>query len=529
MFSIAIIIGLYSYLLFSLGLMGLLYKNVIVFSTLVFFGVIFVMFKTKILKINIKILKNQKFILSIIIIQSVVNLIGALGPELGFDALWYHLTLPKIFLEGHKLIHIGGGLLYYSDMPKLTEMLYFLPLSTIGEIGAKLIHFGFGILTLIAIYKVSRKFLDEKFSLISSLIFYTNLVVGWQSTTAYIDLARTFFEIMALWGFINWYEIKKESSAKMGWLIESSVMVGLSVSTKLLGLESLFIFSFLIVYLLKRIDRRAIKYLLIYCSVALYVSLPWFIFSFLNTGNPVYPFFGNYMKGVFIINFNPLAILKVFWDLSTHSSDPISPIYIVFLPFILVLFRKFTVQMKIIILYGFFSLILWYFNPAKESRYFLPGLAAFSIVCSYMISILSKDSFFRKLSFTLIIFISLISILYRGVANSRYFSVILGNETNSKFLTDNLNFKYGDFYDTDGYFKTHLKNTDKVLLYGFHNLYYVDFPFIDSSYVKKGNKFNYIAIQNYDVPERFKFWKLIYKNAKTGVRLYSVGGQEWVY
>ena len=35
----------------------------------------------------------------ILIGQILVNLIGALGPELGFDALWYHLTEAKLFWQ----------------------------------------------------------------------------------------------------------------------------------------------------------------------------------------------------------------------------------------------------------------------------------------------------------------------------------------------------------------------------------------------------------------------------------------------
>ena len=119
-----------------------------------------------------------------------------------FGTTW---ILPKIFLINHSIFHISGGLLSYSDMPKLTEMLYLAGLAFGDETIAKLIHFSiFKILVLLIIYKISRKFLSRNFSLIATIIFYSNLVVGWESITAYIDLARTFFELMALWGFLNW-------------------------------------------------------------------------------------------------------------------------------------------------------------------------------------------------------------------------------------------------------------------------------------------------------------------------------------
>ena len=129
----------------------------------------------------------------------------------------------------------------------------------------------------------------------------------------------------------------------------------------------------------------------------------------------------------------------------------------------------------------------------------------------------------------LVIFFSLFSIIYRFGANLKYIPVIIGQQSKSDFLAKHLNFSFGDFYDTDMYFEKNIKTSDIVLLYGFHNLYYVDFPFIDSSWAKKGDRFNYIAIQDSIIPERFKYWNLIYYNSKTDVKVYSLGGIKWTY
>src|SRR5581483_11148274 len=130
-------------------------------------------------------------------------------------------------------------------------------------------------------------------------------------------------------------------------------------------------------------------------------------------------------------------------------------------------------------------------------------------------------TYFANILIGVIIFVSLVSIGYRAVANARYIPVIVGKETKNQFLSGHLNFSFGDFYDTDAYFSEHIKSSDTVLLYGFHNLYYVDFPFIDSSWVQKGDLFTYIAVQNASLPSQFKNWQLIYKNDKTLVQLYK--------
>lgn len=508
MFSVAIIIGIYSYLIFSIGLLGQLYKENIIFITLAFISIILIYYRNK-FKYEFKI-PNASVILILIFIQTVINLIGALAPELGFDALWYHLTLPKIFIENNSIFHIPGGLFYYSDMPKLGEMIYASSLSFGNEILAKSANFSFGVLILVSLYKISREFLNKKFALLSVLIFSSNLVFSWQVTTAYADLIRTFFELMAFWGFLN-YQKTRETK----WIVESAVMLGLAISTKLLSIGSIFIFLALILI----VERKFTKNLLIYMTISLFIPLPYFIFSFLNTGNPIYPFFSQFYNVELSLT-NPLDIL--------HLPDPISPIYFIFFPLIILSFNKFSLEEKFIVYYSLLSLIIWYITQGTGGgRFILPYLPAFSLITIITVKYLSKN--LQKISLFLIIFLGLITIIYRGVANYKYLPVLLGIQSKDKFLSQNLNFSFGDFYDTDSYFKNHIKPSDKILLFGFHNLYYINFPFIDSSYVKKGDEFNFIAVQNSFIPERFKFWNLIYSNNKTGVKLYSVGGQKWVY
>jgi len=534
MFSFAILIGIYSYLIFSLGVLGLINKNIIGLLTVIFVtgSIIYLSKHFRIKKRYLTSILKDKFIfflLSLLTIQAIINLIGALGPELSFDALWYHLTLPKLYIQNHSVLHIPGSLLYYSDMPKLTEMLYIPALLFGNEISAKLIHFSFGLLSSIALYFLSRKFFNARLSIFAVLIFYSNLVVGWESITAYIDLTRTFFEVMALWGFINFLEDKNKK-----WLIESAVMLGLAISTKLLALGSIFIFLCLIVYFgISNHNKitKVFKNVSIYLFFSLLVPLPWFVFSFIHNGNPFYSMFSNTATVNYSINIlNPIRFLIDGLFLLIRSPDPLSPLYLIFLPLVLLTFNKFKGSIKFILLYSLLAIVIWYFTPrVGGGRFILPYLPAFSILVVQVIQTLEKKVEFRRLFLLLIIFISLSSIIYRGAANAKFIPVILGKESKSHFLSNHLNFSFGDFYDTDNYFKKNITSKDTVLLYGFHNLYYVNFPFIDSSWVKKSDMFNYIATQNSDLPKRFSNWNLIYYNPKTYVNLYSLGGIRWVY
>jgi len=531
MFAIAVFIGLYSYIIFFLGILNLFYKQNIILVTLIYFlTILFICYK----KVNFdfklgKLDKLSKIILALLSFHFLVNLLGVLGPEISFDALWYHLTLPKIFLQNHLIFHIPGNLLYYSDMPKLTEMLYVFGFSVGNETFAKLIHFSFGILTLIAIYKISRKFTSVKFSLLACLIFYSNLVVGWESITAYVDLSRTFFEIMSFWGLVNWIENKKRK-----WLYVSGIMLGFAITAKLVSIGTILIFIGIIFYVAlikkeKMIELVKNSSVLIFSS--LIAPLPWFIFAFINTNNPIYPYFsgisvdsGNVLSFPNIHNF-----LKDFYALFLGLNDPISPIYLIILPLVVLCLKSFSSKAKILVIYSFMAVFIWYLTQEQRGgRFIMPYLPVFSILC-----VISLDKFknvnLRKYLLILVIFVSLVSIGYRGIANAKFLPVILGKETKSQFLSTHLNFSFGDFYDTDNYFKTHISQSDKVLLIGFHNLYYVEFPYIDSSWVKKGDKFNYIAVQNSTLPNRFSNWNLIYYNKLTKVKLYRMKGKAWVY
>ena len=185
--------------------------------------------------------------------------------------------------------------------------------------------------------------------------------------------------------------------------------------------------------------------------------------------------------------------------------------------------------MKSLLIYSVLALGIWYLTEQNRGgRFILPFLSVFSILAAYVVSEIKQRNF--KIFFIIvIILVSIISIGYRGIANAKFLPGDLGRETKSVFLIKYLNFSFGDFYDTDNYFQNHLTKNDTVLLFGFGKLYYVDFNYIDSSWVKKGDKFNYIAVQSGIIPKRFSDWKEIYYNKLTKVKLYTKEGKQWAY
>ncbi len=371
MFTLAVFIGIYSYALMGLGLVGQLKWPAILAVTTV-------MVCTGLHLVRLVGRPRNNPLLWLIVVQAGVNLAGALGPEGGFDALWYHLPIPKIWLEAHRIFFIGGNL-YYSAMPKLIDMLYVW-----GETPAKLMHLVFGLLSTAVTYKLARKWLDEKGALLAAVIFYSNLVVGWQSITAYIDLGRTFFEVLAFYLLVE----KK--------IYKSAIVLGLAMATKTIAVGSLGILG--VVVWLTRTRRDLVRYI----ALAMLVAAPWYIFSFVSTGNPVYPIFSGY---------------KLEWDWTFNLlrlADPINPIYVMILPIVWLVRKKIPVMLTA---YCLLSFVVWYLTPRTGGgRFLLPYLPVWSVATAIAIAQSAKLNA-QKFLVGMVIALAVISIGYRGAAN----------------------------------------------------------------------------------------------------------------
>ncbi len=519
MLKIAFLIGIYSYFILFLGLIGWL-NNTFLFPITVFFALAFLFINKKelknLLQSKVRIENKRDYYLYLILgILFLVNLVGALGPELAFDALWYHLTIPKMYLLNNKIYFIHGNLLYYNLLPRITEMLYTAALSLSNEIIAKVIHYSFGILSSFALYRLSRIYLTKKWAIITVIIFYSNLVISWLSITAYSDLPRAFFEILSFYYFLLYRKEKKNSH-----FVISALLMGFAISTKILAIGTVIIFTILIWSQNTSIFFK-LKKTLLFMTLSVSVPLPWFIISFLYTGNPFFPLFSHLgLRNFSLELLSPFTFINTFINIFLFSPDPISPIYIVFLPFVfLLLISKFK-KYKMLFLYSVLSYIIWYTTSQSGGARFLAAyLPAYSVLIALALSQLKRKTIL-SISFGLIFLIATTTIVYRAIANMKYVPVIIGSQTKEDFLMKNLNFSFGDFFDENSIIKK-IVGTKTVELINMHNLYYVDFPFTLKEF-SDNSKAAYVLVQGGDLPTTYNNPQLIYKNDKTHVKLYKL-------
>ena len=443
MFKWSVACGIFSYYLFFLGLIGQLNYPLILIGTALFLLYSYFLVKwwwswTYIFSWLKSLDTVEKTALFLIVLQVLVNLVGALGPELGYDAVWYHLTIPRIWLLEQRIFFIENGPFSYSLLPKLLDLLYLAGLSLTNEVSAKVLHWFFGILTGVVTYKIARHFTDRKYALLAVVVFFSNLVVGWQSITAYIDLGRTFFESLALLAVL--YATKQDSHK---WRYWAAVLLGLAILTKLIAVTSLL--AVLLIFLYQRKLRDAV----ISFFIAISFSMPWFILNYIQTSNPVFPIFSQY----------ELSSYTSLWSIITiwfQNADPLSPLYIMLFPIFstwhLTSFQKyFSLATKdhqklfrTLTIYCALTIFLWWLTPRTGGgRFILAYLPALSVLVIYPLSLI-KVNRIRDMALFAILAVSLFSSLYRMAANAKYLPVLVGTQSRESFIRQNLPQNFGD-------------------------------------------------------------------------------------
>lgn len=531
MAALAILIGIYSYLILALGLLGILSKGPVFLVSLPFLVLAILYFS----KLNYRkiidqareeVKKDRLVYLAVILlaIQVLINLAGALSPELSFDALFYHLPIPKLYATYHRVFHIPGGLLYVSALPRLVEMLYTAALIFDNEIWAKLAHFAFGVLSAVILFKLLRRYFSVRLSVFGVLTFYTMLVVGWQSTTAYVELARTFFEVLSLSLFLLWVEEKKDF-----FLYEAGILTSLALATKIIAFGTLFAFLVLIFVVEK---KKFLKKAFIFGFLAILTVSPWIILAWLNTGSPLFPLVGGPLApsaggGHFLSSLLKTKVLKLpllLWQATLQPDDILSPAYLLFLPLVFVAIWRQNLAIKVAALY---VLLGAFFAPETSNRYLLPYLPGATLVALSVFNYPWRHKrFLEKMLIYLIFFGALLNLVSRGLATRKFIPYLIGRETKSEFLSRKLNFAFGDFYDVDGWFAKNITDEHLVLIYNIHNLYYVDFPFVHQSWATPGTFFTHVLVGDWQsLPARLGDKPLIYRNVKTGVSVYLFGEQ----
>ena len=409
-------------------------------------------------------------------------------PELGFDALWYHLTLPKLYLQKHQW-YFPGGLLYYSAMPRLMETLFIPLIHFTGSIGPKFVQFAAGLISCLSIYKILKQLTSDKLlPLIGVNLFYATWLVSWQSSSAYIDLCRTMFEVTALM-----FLIQKRSVMS---LIGGGLLLGLAIGTKWHALVSLLIFSLVFSPAL--------------LGIGLLVSLPWFLIAFHFTNNPFYPLFEPFMMA------SQFSQTRFSIPFILPFDDFFSPAMgLVFLMSLPALFsrRKIVRQVTLV---GILGSIIASLTPPPSSRYFLPYLPSVIISCTYIISKLLPR--YQKIMIILFTASSIFILFLLLLSLAKFIPILLG-QSHNHYLASISSRLPDTFIDSDNFVTENLPSDSKILIDKLHNLYYFPFNYDHTSWAKPGVKYDYLITVGDPVGQKDK--QLLHTNS-LGIQVFKL-------
>ena len=218
----------------------------------------------------------------------VLTLVAALAPptDNDDDGLSQHLATPKIYLRHARIEPLWFD--HHSQFPSTLQMLYTVGLSAGSAEAAKVIHWACGVAGALALVVLGRRFLPRGAGAWSAFALLTIPLMGWLATLAYVDLAGVFYAALLLLGLRTWAHTGRGAH-----LFLAAVAAGGGMAVKMQGIQLLAVAALaaLVCGIRLRMGawaslRRAFSFSLIACALA----APWYVKSFLWTGNPVYPF-----------------------------------------------------------------------------------------------------------------------------------------------------------------------------------------------------------------------------------------------
>ncbi len=211
--------------------------------------------------------------------------VSAFSPPWDYDGLMYHLVGPKQFLAAGRVFPDQDN--WYVNGPFGVEMLFSYGLAFGDDVFPKLLHFSTGIVLVLATYAAGRRWLGNAGGWLAAAILLGVPTLPIWASFAYIDLAWSAFEFLALFAGVIWAQERQGR-----WLTLSGILIGLAMASKYLGLMGLATLGILVILAdLRRGFRATLSDGLRLCLPAAIVAAPWYVKNMLWFGNPVYPLY----------------------------------------------------------------------------------------------------------------------------------------------------------------------------------------------------------------------------------------------
>jgi hypothetical protein len=442
----------------------------------------------------------------------------ALWPAVHYDAITYHLGVPKYYL-------LEGAISYIpydscSNFPFLAEMLYTLCFFAAGQKAAQLSSVFMYILTACALYEFAKTFIREMPPWLP-MLFYSVIPSGMTFTVYYgSDIHLAFYVIITLYVFFLW-----EQHRRPFFLVLLGLFAGACLSMKYAALAYI---PLLLVIGTGFVAGKSKKFfvkqwlcsLAICGTAALVVFGPWLVKNYLYVGNPFYPGFFNLFGGtdmnlemyrniqkmVSTSDFN--LMVKGLWEnpgrlllfrpntLDNSLDRNLGPVLLFFFPMI-VFNKNLSAVIKKILFAGVMIYIVWCFT-FFSTRFFFPAVGLLILAAAYAVTETARQvsapfSLWIKTTAFFLVFFSCITGFCQVNLVTQTYGFDFIKESDDKFLQRHMIDNRSAIlfsYPVYAYVNAHLPTDTVILVIGDAQHLYLD----------RRHRYTYLsAVSSYDI------------------------------
>ncbi len=211
-----------------------------------------------------------------------LQLVAALAPATDYDGLAEHLAQAQQYVMAGRIIPLWYD--HHAHFPATLQMFYLLAHALNAAQAAKLYHWGFGVVALLATLVAGRRLFGRAAGAYGAMVLATTPTFAWLMGVAYVDLATTACSIVAVLLLCLWLRDRDHR-----YLVMSALAMGVGAGSKM---QALALLGVLVVVVAAATVgwRQRLRAGALYLVLALSLCLPWYLKSWIWTGNPVYPF-----------------------------------------------------------------------------------------------------------------------------------------------------------------------------------------------------------------------------------------------
>jgi len=408
------------------------------------------------------------------------DVLQAMAPPSDADSLAYHFALPKQFIQAGEIFFVPRAI--DGAVPLLVQMGY-APALALG--GAQALTFWVMLSSwalYILVYGLARTRLSSAWSLAVTLAVATTPTVIYGSGSGQVEVRLALFVLLAAWAAARAIETKN-----VRYIVLCGMAAGLYGASKYVGL--IFMTSTAVVIMMQ---PRWFRAGFIFSIAAVLSGGQWYLWNFLNTGDPVFPMlfplvgvsdpmiwnadYQKMLKDVFFASETPIPV-TLFGFLSypfIATFNPpfhldagrtgLGPFMVLLLPFVLAaafsrkaIIRWNNVAVWSAIVIGFFA--LWFFAGSPQRiRHLLP-VWPLALVLMFFAVHHCANTWNMERAFGLVILgVLVIQVGGAGIFGIKFIDVSMGRMTPSEFRENTIS-----HFPPVPWLNENLKPTDKVM------------------------------------------------------------------